>query len=887
MSQAPQKVAEIVKSALDLPSGERRAFLDHACAGDADLRNEVESFLQFQPQASQFIEQGALHVAAQTVAAEMPFLRSIDGYEVISRIGIGGMGEVYLAQDAKLQRRVALKLVRAGMDSADLFSRFRQEERILASLNHPNIAQLYGAGMANGDIPYFVMEYIEGLRIDDYCKTSALSAHARLELFRKVCAAVHYAHQRLVIHRDLKPSNILVTADGEPKLLDFGIAKLIEGHEALGQTQTLVTGVMTPDYASPEQVRGEAMTTATDVYSLGVLLYELLTGRRPYRLKTRSPDEIARAITDQEPERPSTAIAKGDGNPKTQTPNPRLLLGDLDNIVLMALRKEPARRYASVAQFSEDIRRYFTGRPVLAHKDTLRYRAAKFIKRNKAGVVAAALIVISLVTGLAAALWQASVARRERDRAQRRFAEVRQLSNALLNDIAPKIENLQGATAARRAVVTQSLKYLDSLAQETGDDLPLQSELATAYEKVGDIQGNPENPNLGDLAGAIASYEKARKMRLKLLESDPNDFERRRLLAANHRSLGYLHWQANELQESTRQTETALGLYEKLSAERPDSPELRLALAQVTFDLGDARKDASKYAEAIPHFHKALELLAPLLQINPNHVRYLTLAGNCHSKLGNSLSWQGQQKEGEEATQKAVLIYESLAASHPNDVSVSNGLWNTYWLASSTYDGQNNALSHEYAVKALKIIQGVVDKDPDDSQARYRLARTLSNVGQASVKTDRAAEGISYLEKSVSELSRLITEDPRSGGIRGSLGAALMRLAEARSKLKDFAGAIAELERAERIYIELRQADATDSSSLRNQAITWDFRAEIYLEWAKIVPEEPRRAHQEAARNCSARTLEILERLNVQKTLPKSDLEWIEKLRASLSETKP
>jgi tetratricopeptide (TPR) repeat protein len=217
-------------------------------------------------------------------------------------------------------------------------------------------------------------------------------------------------------------------------------------------------------------------------------------------------------------------------------------------------------------------------------------------------------------------------------------------------------------------------------------------------------------------------------------------------------------------------------------------------------------------------------------------------------------------------------------------VSVSNGLWQTYWMAISTYEDQNNALSHEYAVKALKTIQAVVEKDPADSQARYRMARTLSNVGQTSTKTGKAAEGLSYLEKAVSELTRLLADEPRSGGTKGSLGAALMRLAEARAKQKDFAGAVAELERAERIYIELRQADATDSASLRNQALTWDFRAEIHLEWAKSVAGEERRAHEEAARNSYARTLEILEQIDAQKMLPEVDREWLEKLRADLSE---
>ena len=477
-----QQVAELVKSALECSREERAAFLDDACAGDEELRAEVNSFLQFQDEASQFIEQGALHVAAQTAAreAEVPLLRHIDGYEIISRIGVGGMGEVYLAQDTKLHRRVALKLVRAGMDSAELVSRFRHEERILASLNHPNIAQLFGAGIAAGDIPYFAMEYVEGVRIDEYCKANALSARARLELFRKVCAAVHYAHQRLVIHRDLKPSNILVTADGEPKLLDFGIAKLIEGNDALTQTQTLATGVMTPDYASPEQVRGEAMTTSTDVYSLGVLLYELLTGQRPYRLKTRSADEIARAITDQEPERPSTAIARGDHSP-SDIRHSSFPKGDLDNIVLMALRKEPSRRYASVGQFSEDIRRYLEGLPVIAHKDTLSYRGAKFIKRNKIGVAAAAVVLLTLLGGIVATAWQARrateqarIAAQERDRGRIETAKAERINAFLQNFLGFSDTTLlsQNPNRKRDATVAEALDEASRRAESELADQP-------------------------------------------------------------------------------------------------------------------------------------------------------------------------------------------------------------------------------------------------------------------------------------------------------------------------------------------------------------------------------------------------------------------------------
>ena len=362
---------QILGEAIEREPESRDGWVDTVCAGDEALRAEVARLLARQKPAAQFLEESPLAAAAESNGRSMIGER-VGLYKIISEIGRGGMGAVYLAErdDQQFKKRVAVKLIKRGMDTDFVVQRFRNERQILANLDHPNIARLLDGGATEADLPYFIMEYVEGEPIIKYANANKLSTTERLKLFRTVCSAVQYAHQNLVIHRDLKPSNILVTKDGEPKLLDFGIAKLLQ---ADGEAETELTAtavrVMTPEYASPEQVKGERITTASDVYSLGVLLYELLTGRRPYRVKSRQPEEIARAICEQEPTKPSQAISVRSavaseseppavaGGPKSQSAvgNQKSLRGDLDNIVLKALRKEPQRRYASVEQFSEDI----------------------------------------------------------------------------------------------------------------------------------------------------------------------------------------------------------------------------------------------------------------------------------------------------------------------------------------------------------------------------------------------------------------------------------------------------------------------------------------------------------------------------------------------------
>ena len=453
-----QKIKEVFAEALEKPSKEREDFLREKCAGDAELLDEVKSLLEANDKTEKFIDQNALENSSEFAASGKHYDGTQFGnYKIIREIGRGGMGAVFLAErsDGEFEQKVALKIIRQSFGGSELEKHFRRERQILASLNHPNIAKLLDGGVsANGEL-FLAMEYIEGELFLNYAEDHNLEINERLNLFLKICRAVSYAHQNLVVHRDIKPANILVGKDGEPKLLDFGLARVLSENFASDAAQTeTVFRAFTPSYASPEQIRGKNVSTVSDVYSLGVVFYELLTGDKPFHFEGKNIEEIIKTATENAPSFPSRAV-----NSEIPQSAARIsqLKGDLDNITLTALRKEPERRYKSVEAFAGDIERHLQGLPISARPNTVSYRASKFLRRNKIAVAATAFIITALISGLAIALWQASVARSQRDRAEKRFSDVRQLSNALLNDIAPKIERLEGSTGAQQAVVTQSL----------------------------------------------------------------------------------------------------------------------------------------------------------------------------------------------------------------------------------------------------------------------------------------------------------------------------------------------------------------------------------------------------------------------------------------------
>ena len=515
-SERWEQIEAVFFGALERGGPERTAFLEVAFARRPDLREDVEGMLAAH-EADEQLQIEARFVRDEDAEGDPDVLNSHVGpYRLVRVLGEGGMGTVFLAErdDAQYRQEVALKLIRAGRHSSEAITRFRAERQILARLQHPNISRLLDGGRTEEGRPYLVMEYVEGTPITRYCDDRHLSIRERLRLFETVVRTVQFAHQNLVVHRDLKPTNILVTEEGEVRLLDFGIAKLLNSDTAelsVAETRPDVR-VMTPEYAAPEQVRGEAITTATDVYALGVLLYELLTGHRPYHLAEQRQSEVERIICEHTPTRPSSVVAnveeivRPDGELQRITPEHvstqratgverlrRALAGDLDNIVMMALAKEPERRYAAAQQLAEDVARYLDGRIVIARKDTLGYRTAKFVRRHRAGVAVAAAFVLILIGFTAVTVWQAGrvalerdVARAERDRAELAQQKAEAVSEFLMDLFAASDPSeAAGDTITARELLQRGVERVDALAGQPDVQAEMLGVVGQVYRKLG------------------------------------------------------------------------------------------------------------------------------------------------------------------------------------------------------------------------------------------------------------------------------------------------------------------------------------------------------------------------------------------------------------------
>lgn len=761
------EVKEKLQIALELAPAQRAAYLENLEATDPEMRQEVESLLSSHDQLGDtFLNVPPYESTGSDSDSHRSAMigRRVGSYQIVEWIGAGGMGEVYRAAraDEQYQKQVALKLVRAGPDSAFVIGHFKNERQILASLDHPNIARLLDGGTTEGGVPYFVMELIEGQPIDEYCDAHSLSIPARLALFRQVCQAVQYAHQLLIIHRDIKPGNILVTAEAVPKLLDFGIAKILSEVEGKGPDATLTAfAALTPGYASPEQVTGKPITTASDVYSLGVVLYELLTGRRPYRITSRSPQEIARIVCETEPEKPSAAITReGQADDETggNSPNPseisamradspakvkKRLEGDLDNIVLMALRKEPLRRYASVDQFSQDIQRHLEHLPVIARKATLAYTARKFVARHRTGVAAAILVACALIAGLVVSLREASIARAERARAERRFNDVRDLANVLLFKIDDSIKNLPGSTEAQHLLISSAQQYLDSLSQEAKGDVSLLRQLADGYERLGLIQGNVRGANLGDPKSAIQSLRKAVDLREAIARADPSDRRAQHELQKSYAELIDPLYGA-DIELAAVYVDKSMKLAETLYREDPSDTDLLYSLveadegkAQMLTRRNDLTGAAAKQAESL-ELAKQLVTRAPSA---PNR----TLLSFAHKRLGALLIAQKKYAQALPEYEAAQSLDELLLRAHPDDANARFAITFTYSDIGYIHWKQGNlAAALTNYQKVLGIREDLAKADPHDDRAISGVSRTCGYIGEVLRDQKRPQDALRY-----------------------------------------------------------------------------------------------------------------------------------------------
>jgi len=550
-----ERVEKLFAALAECRPEERRTQLAALRGVDTDLCAEVESLLAVAPKARGFLSIGPVP-PPEAFEPETMLGQRLGPYQIVGELGDGGMSTVFLGEraDGQYCQQVAIKLLRYHQGTSSLRSRFDIERHILATLEHPNIARLLDGGTCADGRPYLVMEYVRGVAIDTYCRSRRLPLAAILELFCTVCHAVQYAHQNLVVHRDLKPGNILVTEEGVPKLLDFGIAKLLAPLPMGTEAPATLAGhvLMTPEFAAPEQVGDAPITTATDVYALGVILFNLLTAQRPYEVGGDLAT-IIHTIRETEAPLPSSVVQ---GLLRAQ------LRGDLDNIVLRALRKEPEHRYPLVRQLAEDVERYLTGQPVSATKPTLRYRCGKLMKRNRLGVALSCLSLLTLLAGTVTTGWQWRTAQGERERAERRFTELRALANTIVFELPGAIEKLPGSTEVRKRLLDQGVAYLDSLAQERRHDHKLLRELGNAYFKLATVQGNPMQPNVGDQAGALASYHKSLTVREALLARLPTDGQIAVEVAETYGVLSIVHGFAGELDRAGDFAERCIDLLE-------------------------------------------------------------------------------------------------------------------------------------------------------------------------------------------------------------------------------------------------------------------------------------------------------------------------------------
>jgi tetratricopeptide (TPR) repeat protein len=747
----------------------------------------------------------------------------IPGYDDMREISRGGQGVVYAALQRSTKRKVAIKVLLDGAFSSNAAKRrFEREIDLVAGLRHPNIVQVYDSGTTPppDERLYFVMEFIDGSPLTSW-------AHGRevrdiLALFAQICDAVNFAHQRGVIHRDLKPTNIRVDSTGRSHVLDFGLAKLgagsaeggAEGAAAREPSLTMsISGQFLGSlpWASPEQAEGatDRIDTRSDVYALGVVLYQVLTGRFPYDVEASFRDVLDNILTD-EPLRPSTLNSRVDD--------------EVETILLKCLAKDPDRRYQTAGELANDIRRYLAGEPIDAKRDSLWYTMRKRLVRYRLITGAAALLMLALIGGFGATLWQAHKTEQQRERAdeeryraEKRFNDVRALARTFIFEVNDQIADLAGSRPARELLVQTALKYLENLSSEASDDASLQSELAAAWERVGDIQGNPFVANLGNTAAALESYRRAHKIRAALAAAAPDDLEVQRLLAASHNQVGDMQTWMGEIPAALESYRQARGVLEPIRAAHPENARIRRELLAVAIKSSDALGTLQSLDQALAEGFIALELADGLHRETPESPLDIENLATVHSKLGYMLGQQGKSDEALEHIQTSLKLGEQMARAVPHNsraqrsVEIGHNQVGAMLTARERFD---EALEHFNA--ALTIAERMMAADANDALAASDLAFTLNKIADLKYRRSDVLGALPHYRRALEIREGLVAKDPNNASFlrdlavsRSMVGTTYQTLGKDESRtieqrIEDTKQAITWLEACHATFIDMR-----------------------------------------------------------------------------------
>jgi len=736
-----EKFCSIAVEALGVEAVDRSRFVASACGDDLELRSRVELLLLKANGASGFLEGGLNFGLSLRPRAAGDV---VGNYVLDELIGKGGMGEVWSAHrtDGQFEQRVAVKLLSAGFPDAWRAKRFREERQILAGFEHPNIARLLDGGLASDGSPFLAMELVEGERSDTAIER--LPVVRRLELFEKICHAVQYAHQRLIVHRDIKPSNILIAQNGEPKLLDFGIARSLDPLD-MSATQTGL-GAFTPNYASPEQIQGQPMGTSTDVYSLGVVLFEWVAGRKSYELAGKSLAEIVDIVCHH-------------GVPPADSGTP-----ELDAVIRKAVRIDPAERYQSAAELASDIRLYLEGRPVSARPSTSYYRFRKFVTRNRAACAVAAAAAVALSVSGAMVVIQWREAQRQRIEAQERFNGLRKLAKSVMFDLHDAVAPLEGSTKAREMIVREALGYMDPLADRAANDPSLAAELISGYTRMGRVEMSQMGAALGDAIRARVSYDKAVALAERSLTASPSDKSLLEAAAFALKERGGLRVDLQNYSAALTDFDRAIEINHKLGA----AIALRAVLnakAQALTDI-DPERALPIYQELLGHYesdHRA----------DPRAARPRFGMTTMEMNLGSVYRSLGKTSEAENRYRRAIDVGDKLCADYPNETRFRGNLRLSYaYLAQMLTSGGRPEEAVPFMTRNLELLRQL-DKDAGDKTFLTSVGLAYADLGNLEIKRGRISEGRAAYETAIAKYREAVAAMPAIPQYRARLAMAL------------------------------------------------------------------------------------------------------------------